>query len=420
MASLFRNHKNMRGFTLLELAIVIIVAGLLLAGGLYGLKASRSKDQWDVTAARMTQIETALSVHIDRFGHLPCPAPFNAAMDTAGYAQPVAACAAAAPGIQFATGTAGGPVAIGALPTRALNLPDEYGADGRGGVLTYAVSALMAADAASYQANDGAIQFSSRNTAGVVQPLTQNAIYAVVSHGPDRRGAGGVGCAAGALDGENCDGDAQFLIMPDGYSTQGGAQNYDDRVVFSDKQSVTNSPIRRYIIDYMACNPDTATPPAPLNAHGQGCATATAAGNEISTSDPAAGGRLLYSRTITSATNGEAIIRATIPVRYDNTRMGTSATRWERAILAGVYVDGEERMIADLINPGRVVLDTSGGSGTVIARAPITAGTDYTINIYLYTFNNTAVTQRSLWAGTIRLDDYDVRGVVEVMESGVE
>lgn len=62
-----------RGFTLIEMAIVLVVIGLLLSGGLLGLAPVLESTKRTDTNAKMDRIEDALTLYVIQNRCLPCP-----------------------------------------------------------------------------------------------------------------------------------------------------------------------------------------------------------------------------------------------------------------------------------------------------------------------------------------------------------
>ncbi len=178
----------MRGFTLIEIAIVMVVVGLLLSGGLLAvapvLQSSRTTD----TNQKLDRLEQALILHVIRNGCLPCPAnPALATGDTnAGRSQTGAAtyyttgCTASA---CHQTGTL-----QGGVPWFNLGLSEADTIDGFGFRIDYALTAglqntngMVRTPPAGYPAGLLAVNVASGGTS-----ITAAAAYVLVSHGPDR------------------------------------------------------------------------------------------------------------------------------------------------------------------------------------------------------------------------------------------
>ena len=66
-----------RGFTLIEIAIVLVVIGLLLSGGLLGIAPVLQSSRVTETNSKLDLIENALILYALRNSCLPCPATGN-------------------------------------------------------------------------------------------------------------------------------------------------------------------------------------------------------------------------------------------------------------------------------------------------------------------------------------------------------
>lgn len=223
--NLLSNHAQ-AGFTVLEMAVVVIVAGILLAFLGSAMLTFMEENQARTTEHRMNQIGQALDRHLSVNGRYPCPA--DRTLDAANPNFGRESCAPAPPGI------IGNAVrSIGAVPTRTLNFPDEYLSDAWGRKFTYAVSTDLTS-AATYRADLGAL-----NVNGVAGVLDNAVHYAVISHGPS--GAGGfpqgagtqryVPCSGTSQDRDNCDDDVSFVSLLVN-SEENIADFYDDYVLF--------------------------------------------------------------------------------------------------------------------------------------------------------------------------------------------
>ncbi len=123
------SQSSRRGVTLLELAIVIVILGLLLGGGWKVLSAMLETRASTTTDRTLKRVESALLLYAARHAHLPCPAAFGGNGE--------ADC-----GVRLVDGSA----LVGAVPWRTLGLPGSKRRDGRGNTITYAVSASLTAD----------------------------------------------------------------------------------------------------------------------------------------------------------------------------------------------------------------------------------------------------------------------------------
>ncbi len=214
--------KKQQGFTIVEVAIIVLVGGLFLATGLTLVRAYLQQVEVQVTQNRMQAIENAINAFYNVNQRLPCVASLTDQVDTATYgveltqaiAKDCADPTAMDGGTFQTTGQSGNPVQIGAVPVRSLNLPDQDMTDGWGDRFIYSVSSNLASLTVPYDATKGAIAVNDSAGNSVIPPLpsgaTQYAQYIVISHGQDRMGAyaGGpapiIPCIAGTLESPNC------------------------------------------------------------------------------------------------------------------------------------------------------------------------------------------------------------------------
>ena len=218
-----------RGFTLTELAVVMVIVGLLAASSLYTLSAQVETRQRSDTQRKLEEAKELLVAFALVHGRLPCPG--TASGDEAGGG--TAACASAYGGFLPAR-------AIGYQPT------DEAGfaLDAWGNRIRYAVSATQwgagparftrkhATDAAWSMGQTpadlvvcSAASASACNAGASV--TNQNTVVALVLS-TGRNGAAG---ASGANEARNLDGNALFVSRtPDPPTAPGG--EFDDQLVW--------------------------------------------------------------------------------------------------------------------------------------------------------------------------------------------
>lgn len=84
------------GFTLVEMAIVLVIAGLIISAFLAPLSAQRDLNDYGKARADLEQIKEALYGYAMINGRLPCPAT-QSNPAAAGYGEAAASCAAPSP-----------------------------------------------------------------------------------------------------------------------------------------------------------------------------------------------------------------------------------------------------------------------------------------------------------------------------------
>lgn len=236
--------KSEKGFTLLEMAIGMLILGLIMAPALSAYNLYEKDRKLRQTGIALTSAGTAISGFRESYGRLPCPAPLDAAPGDADYGYED--CTATAPGVVTANNGGGTPdVYIGALPFRTMNLQERETTDGYDNRLTYAVTADLT-DTTTYAPNGGGIEITDKNGNSVItgSGVSGGAHFIVISHG--QYGAGAYSyfgtlnqtCAdAPADDQENCD---HTAASPDAtFISSNLSDDSDDRVMYTALNDVT-------------------------------------------------------------------------------------------------------------------------------------------------------------------------------------
>lgn len=196
-------HAAQRGFTLIELAIVVLVSGLFMAtfASFYAVEMKHAKHR--KTAESIAAVGIAIDEFRARTGRFPCPADRTLTRADANYGvetlQPGGGCVIGG-GVVRTTGRdtdlvgGGDDVAIGMVPIRTISsrlrntsLSEENILDGWGNRLTYAVSESMTVSSTLSDFR-GAIDIVDEFDQSVVNPAG-SAQVAFVSHGENGRGA---------------------------------------------------------------------------------------------------------------------------------------------------------------------------------------------------------------------------------------
>jgi prepilin-type N-terminal cleavage/methylation domain-containing protein len=255
------------GFTLIEIALVLVVVGLLISGALQLLNPVRERAKITETEAKLDRIEDALLVWaIASRGCLPCPADgtlvstnANAGFGRAGSGnQTTMTCEnnGTACNVQPIAIDHTGPTNTnyaGVVPWRSLGLSEEDVTDGWGSRIAYAVTDDGAGvPLTTYEAGnvtgplerhpgltdfqDGALTVT--DTGGT--NITTEAAYVLISRGEDdafafrRGGPGGSGAILDSRDtdanaqGDNADADDTY-VQDDPVNLEG--QTYFDDIV---------------------------------------------------------------------------------------------------------------------------------------------------------------------------------------------
>jgi len=221
--------RKIAGFTIMELAIVVIIAGIMMTAGIAITKTQLDQSRYNATATNLKTIKNRMALHRTRKGAYLCPAIRDLPLDDAnfGIADTSADC--------NNTVSAGADVRIGTIPTRTLGIPDAMMFDGYGNRLTYAVSTDLT-NAITFDKDQGKVEIKDSRGEDVV-----DAHFVIVSHGKNGRGSyksdGSKhpldNCSNNndGLDVENCN-DEQTFRKTINFSNKTGATYFDDLVSY--------------------------------------------------------------------------------------------------------------------------------------------------------------------------------------------
>lgn len=185
------SHNGIRalssGFTLVEMAVVVVVMGILLTLGLRMTQATQNNAAWAETKLKQDRIKVALIAFMRTNGRLPCP---DAALPPTGAEPlPIGNCLVNA--------------GRGVLPWQALGLSVNDVQDGWSNFFTYRVAngtppgnrnwtlrvGATAFTLQEFVAPSAALTIRERSDLGVLSTLTTNAVVAIISHGKNGLGA---------------------------------------------------------------------------------------------------------------------------------------------------------------------------------------------------------------------------------------
>jgi prepilin-type N-terminal cleavage/methylation domain-containing protein len=192
------NDGSTSGFTLLEMAIVLILVSLLLLMSVRFLDVILRDREERYTETKLTVLQHAINEYRRTFDRLPCPADLT--QDSGAMYFGVEAystvdeldCVSGTPGANHSDGA----TAVGMVPTRTLQLPDEYAFDGWGRRILYAVDLRLAERYSNGEAFGRNPITTTPEYITVTSPIasgggvrTSDAAYVLLSFGANGHGA---------------------------------------------------------------------------------------------------------------------------------------------------------------------------------------------------------------------------------------
>ncbi len=190
-----RNNSSQAGFTLIEIAIGLILMGLVLIPSITLYMDFKKNKDWIKTEEHIRAVESKVGGFNSNYGRYPCPASMTAIRGAANYGFELANCLTSAPAAGTCAGgicaynNGGSVVLVGAVPFKNLNLLEEQAYDAYNMKFSYAVT-LDLTDTSTFTVNGGAIGIvSADDTTRSALGIPDSAHYIVISHGPNRAGA---------------------------------------------------------------------------------------------------------------------------------------------------------------------------------------------------------------------------------------
>ena len=243
-ANIIKNSILRRGFSLLELSMVLVISGLMVSFVLQANKqAAPASDCYITTRAQMNAIRNAIEIFARRNDRLPLPAPRNVGIESIKYGRE--STAGSADIDTYSSGTSAS-ISFGALPFQALGLSPSYASDCWGNKFTYAVTTALTASTSAVGFLDTSVDGNITVKSGTApaSTITTKAAYAIISHGEDGIGAVKSNYSAAnpahawclgatALKHYNCNIAGQLANPPFNNGSSAGANYFDDIIVTS-------------------------------------------------------------------------------------------------------------------------------------------------------------------------------------------
>lgn len=227
--------RSCHGFSLIELALVLGISGLMVGFVLQSQQSVNSADCYASTKLQLQDIDGAIQRFARTNDRLPLPASRNVGVEAPTYGREASGAA-----IDI-VGTA----SWGALPFQALGLAPSYASDCWGNKFTYVVTTALTSNASSGGFLDYTVAGSITLKKDASNSLNSNTAYAVISHGQDALGAVKANysaashgwCSGTTLKDINCN-KASAAVVDAGFNNgkDAGANYFDDLIISSGRQ----------------------------------------------------------------------------------------------------------------------------------------------------------------------------------------
>lgn len=242
----FKHKKSLKAFTLLELAIVLIIMSVTTSTMFFFLANAAKNTQKDINQQKIDFVVNALNDFYIRTGYIPCPASLTVAPSTSGFGTTTDCSIGAVAGVND-IGSGADVVRRGMIPVRAMGLPDSAAFDAYGNRLQYTIIKSFGVNASSFDTSlpaTGAIIVYGYNPSGPtltnlnILTAPNTIAYVVHSSGQNQNGAtsyagANLTCTAVGPDAYNCDTTYnQFVGSADISGT------FDDIVVWKTRQQL--------------------------------------------------------------------------------------------------------------------------------------------------------------------------------------
>lgn len=186
-----RSGSVVEGFSLVELAMVLVIIGLLAGGSIAMLLAELNRQGYARTEAKLNTIQTTILNFAKANGYIACPSDITLAPSASAYGTGTgtgtvsANCTAG----NLITDGSNSNVVLGSFPNKTYHLDDSYALDGFGRPFLYAAYVPLTAvgGGTAFPIGTSITGITIKDDAGGTR--TGAAIYALVSLGAEGHGA---------------------------------------------------------------------------------------------------------------------------------------------------------------------------------------------------------------------------------------
>lgn len=196
-----KNKIMQSGFSLVELSVVLTVIGITLSGALVIATKKTESDKIEETNYKLDKIENAIDAYLVKNGRLPCAANGSYVETNAAFAFEGFPNESSGSGACSVASFSAGNIYSGIVPTKTLQLADEFMLDGWGRRISYVVDARFANNITTNGICNGGslsgqkICFKYQPAGGITvkdasgQNRTTQAVYVLFSSGKNGNGA---------------------------------------------------------------------------------------------------------------------------------------------------------------------------------------------------------------------------------------
>ncbi len=243
------------GFSLIELAIVMVIVGLLAAPLMGQYSVYLHKKHRDNTEISLRNVDIAINDFYGEEGRYPCPSDRSIPFGEEGHGEED--CAKFSPlapnscGAEFGAGSGycrasngTAEVLIGGVPYATLKLPFEETIDGWNNVINYAVTRTKTVEVTFANPAVGAVRVQNEFGAQIGDDDSHGILWSAGANGNGAFNIQGIGsnCNSSIIEVENCDNDFIFLSS---LRSEGNNNKYYDDII--KPRSWNNSGIWSYV-----------------------------------------------------------------------------------------------------------------------------------------------------------------------------
>jgi hypothetical protein len=188
-------HTPQQGFSLIQVSIILAVAGVILVSMLPGGQTGSDSAKYELTRQRMLKVEEAMQAFMAKNLRRPCPADGALAVTASTFGNELISGNNCTGGALIADGSNNVWAVAGTVPTRTLGLPAEFALDGFGRRMMYVVDKRAAVTSSTTTANCQDLQ--QANLPGAIEiaedytnsQFIDRVMWALISYGKDGHGA---------------------------------------------------------------------------------------------------------------------------------------------------------------------------------------------------------------------------------------